>query len=50
MSGKHYALVLSELSKKDSTLLAAPITSKKAGKKYRGGFTVNYSRLTPYEC
>ena len=44
MSGKHYALVLSELSKKDSTLLAAPITSKKAGKKYRGGFTINCTK------
>ena len=44
MSGKHYALVLSELSKKDSTLLAAPIRSKKAGKKYRGGFTVNCTK------
>ena len=44
MSGKHYALVLSELSKKDSTLLVAPITSKKAGKKYRGGFTINCTK------
>lgn len=41
LSGKHYALVLSELSKKDNTLLVAPITSKKAGKKYRGGFTID---------
>lgn len=52
MSGKHYALVLSELSKKDSTLLAAPITSKKAGKKYRGGFTINctkYQKNPTYE-
>lgn len=41
LSGKHYALVLSELSKKDNTLLVAPITSKKARKKYRGGFTID---------
>lgn len=41
MSGKHYALVLSEISKKDDTLLVAPITSKKANKKYRGGFTID---------
>ncbi|QYR58890.1 type II toxin-antitoxin system PemK/MazF family toxin [Fusobacterium polymorphum] len=44
MSGKHYALILSELSKKDYTLLAAPITSKKAGKKYRGGFTIDCTK------
>lgn len=44
MSGKHYALVLSDLSKKDDTLLVAPITSKKAGKKYRGGFTIDCTK------
>ncbi len=41
LNGKHYAVVLSNLSAKDKTLLAAPITSKKAGAKYRGGFTIN---------
>ncbi len=40
-SGKHYALVISEKSKKDNTLLVAPITSKKSGKKYRGGITID---------
>lgn len=40
-SGRHYALILSELSPKDGTLLVAPITSKKSGKKYKGGFTID---------
>lgn len=39
-SGKHYALILTTLSK-DKTVLAAPITSKKSGKKYKGGFTID---------
>ena len=34
ISGKHYALVISKLESKDNTLLVAPITSKKKGKKY----------------
>ncbi len=41
LNGKHYAVVLSNLSSKDKTLLAAPITSKKSGTKYRGGFTID---------
>lgn len=41
ISGKHYAVVLSKISKKDSTLIVAPITSKKEGKKYRGGITID---------
>ena len=44
MSGKHYALVLSEISNKDKTLLVAPITSKKVGNKYRGGFTIDCTK------
>lgn len=44
MSGKHYAVVLSEISKKDDTLLVAPMTSKKTGKKYRGGFTIDCTK------
>lgn len=35
ISGKHYAVVMSKMSKKDDTLIVAPITSKKKGKKYR---------------
>ena len=44
MSGKHYALVLSEISHKDKTFLVAPITSKKKGHKYRGGFTIDCTK------
>lgn len=40
LNGKHYAIILSELSSEDKTLLATPITSKKQGAKYRGGFTI----------
>lgn len=36
ISGKHYAVVLSKISKKDSTLVVAPITSKKRGKSIEG--------------
>lgn len=41
LNGLHYAVVLSELSNKDKTLLVAPMTSKKAKAKYRGGFTID---------
>ena len=41
ISGKHYALILSKMSDKDKTLLVAPMTSKKIGKKYKGGFTID---------
>ncbi|MBF4806414.1 MAG: type II toxin-antitoxin system PemK/MazF family toxin [Pseudoleptotrichia goodfellowii] len=44
ISGRHYALVISRLSNKDGTLLVAPITSKKQGKKYRGGFTIDCTK------
>lgn len=40
-NGKHYAVILSDLSAKDKTLLVAPITSKKSGTKYRGGFSID---------
>ena len=52
ISGKHYALVISKLESKDNTLLVAPITSKKRGKKYRGGFTIDckkYQKNPTYE-
>jgi hypothetical protein len=39
--GKHYGVVLSKISKDDSTLLVAPITGKKSGHKYRGGITLD---------
>lgn len=39
--GMHYAVVLSRVSKDDGTLLVAPITGKKKGKKYRGGITID---------
>lgn len=41
LNGRHYAVVLSDLSPKDDTLLVAPLTSKKPGIKYRGGFTID---------
>lgn len=50
--GKHYAVVISKLSKDDKTLLVAPITGKKAGKKYRGGITIvntKYQEHPKYE-
>ena len=33
--GRHYAVVISKISKDDQTLLVAPITGKKANKRYR---------------
>lgn len=41
LSGRHYGVALSNISNKDDTFLVAPITSKKQGKKYRGGITIN---------
>ena len=52
LKGKHYAVILSDFSYGDSTILVAPIISKKAGKKYRGGFTINcrdYQQNPSYE-
>lgn len=42
--GKHYAIILTHPDKSDGTLLAVPLTGKKAGKKYRGGFTIDNSK------
>lgn len=39
--GPHYAVVLSEVDSSDHTVLVAPITSKKPGRKYRGGVTLD---------
>lgn len=50
--GRHYAVVLSNVSKDDGTLLVAPITGKKSGRKYRGGITIDnhkYQRTPSYD-
>lgn len=39
--GRHYGVVLSKISKDDNTLLVAPITGKKSGRRYRGGVTLD---------
>lgn len=52
ISGKNYAVVMSKMSKKDDTLIVAPITSKKKGMKYRGGITIDctkYQKNPTYE-
>lgn len=40
LSGKHYAIAITDFNKEHKTFVAIPITSKKSGKKYRGGFTI----------
>jgi mRNA-degrading endonuclease toxin of MazEF toxin-antitoxin module len=42
--GVHYAVVLTDKTKEDNTLLVAPITSKKSNKKYRGGITIDNTK------
>ena len=42
--GKHYAVVISNVSEDDGTLLVLPMTGKKAGKKYRGGITIDNNK------
>ena len=52
INGKRYCIVISQVSKKDNTLLVVPITGKKAGTKYRGGFTIDnkkYFKEPTYE-
>lgn len=41
LSGKHYAIIVSELIKPENTVVVIPLTSKKRGKKYRGGITID---------
>lgn len=41
LSGNHYAVALTDFNKDYKTFVVAPITSKKSGKKYRGGFTID---------
>lgn len=40
-NGRHYGIIISPQAKKDATMLVVPITSKKVGVKYRGGFTID---------
>lgn len=50
--GRHYVVVISKISKDDQTLLVAPITGKKANKRYRGGITIvntKYQENPKYE-
>ena len=52
ISGKRYAVVISEPSKKDGTFLVAPLISKKSGVKYKGGITIemkDYLQNPEYE-
>lgn len=42
--GKHYAIILTLPDRSDGTLLAVPLTGKKAGKKYRGGITIDNTK------
>lgn len=41
LSGKHYAIAITDFNKEHKTFVVIPITSKKSGKKYRGGFTID---------
>lgn len=41
LSGKHYAIAVTGYNKEHKTFVVVPITSKKSGKKYRGGFTID---------
>lgn len=40
-NGNHYGIVISSKEKGEDTFIVVPITSKKEGKKYRGGFTID---------
>lgn len=44
LSGQHYAIAITDFNKEHKTFLAVPMTSKKSGKKYRGGFTIDCKR------
>lgn len=44
LTGKHYAVAVTDLNKSDKTILVVPLTSKKEGKKYRGGFTIDCTK------
>lgn len=44
INGMRYGIIVSELAKKDKTLLVIPITGKKKGVKYRGGITIDNTK------
>ncbi len=44
LSGKHYAIVITKIRKSDNTVVVVPLTSKKKGKKYRNGFTIDCTK------
>ncbi|MGL5126008.1 MAG: type II toxin-antitoxin system PemK/MazF family toxin [Fusobacteriaceae bacterium] len=44
INNQRYCIAISELSSKDNTLLVVPITGKKSGTKYRGGFTIDNTK------
>ena len=44
INGRRYAIVVSEVAKKDKTFLVIPITGKKKKVKYRGGFTIENNK------
>lgn len=44
LSGKHYAIIITDIKKSDNTLVVVPITSKKKNKKYRNGFTIDCTK------
>ena len=51
LNGKHYALIISKKSN-DKTYISVPITSKKKGKKYRSGITIDctkYQKAPTYD-
>ncbi len=44
LSGKHYAIIITTIKKSDNTVVVVPLTSKKRGKKYRNGFTIDCTK------
>lgn len=45
LSGKHYSIIVTDIKKSDNnTLVVIPITSKKKGKKYRNGITIDCTK------
>lgn len=48
LSGKHYAIVITRVKNPDNTVVIIPITSKKKGKKYRNGFTIDCTKYQTY--
>ncbi len=44
LSGKHYSIIITDIRKSDNTLVVIPLTSKKKGKKYRNGITIDCTK------